>query len=65
MSYDKEAHDAARLEQDLLVARMVARLEGWLARDVIPSPYNEYLRGMLVEYDRHEATMRATLGVKP
>lgn len=65
MSYNKEAHDAARLEQDLLVARMVVRLEGWLARDVIPSPYNEYLRGMLVEYDRHERTMRATLGGKP
>jgi len=64
MSYDKEAHDEARREQDLLVARMVVRLEGWLARDVIPSPYNEYLRGMLVEYDRHEATMRATLGCK-
>ena len=64
MSYDKEAHDEARREQDLLVARMVVRLEGWLARDVIPSPYNEYLRGMLVEYDRHERTMRATLGCK-
>ena len=65
MSYDKEAHDEARREQDLLVARMVVRLEGWLARKVIPSPYNEYLRGMLVEYERYERTMRATLGVKP
>lgn len=65
MSYNKEAHDEARREQDLLVARMVARLEGWLARDVIPPPYHEYLRRMLDEYDRHEATMRATLGVKP
>ena len=64
MSYDKEAHDEARREQDLLVARMVARLEGWLARKVIPPPYHEYLRGMLVEYDRHEATIRAALGCK-
>ncbi len=65
MSYNKEAHDEARREQDLLVARMVVRLEGWLARKVIPSPYSEYLRGMLDEYDRYERTMRATLGCKP
>ena len=65
MSYDPDAYKRAADEQACVAARIVEHAR-WLVGGAEMTPRERERIGELVaEYDRHEATMRATLGVKP
>lgn len=66
MSYDKEAHDAARRAQQYVAAGLIEHVRLMLVSEGLPSEWRAMrMRDLLAEYDRHEATMRAALGGKP
>lgn len=66
MSYDAEAHEAARRAQQCVAAGLIEHVRLMLVSEGLPSEWRAMrMRDLLAEYDEHERTMRATLGVKP